>query len=195
MRECWAKNHNLKEEKWHFLKISNWYCVFELRSLKLPLTPTFSLIHPKTKKQWRLSFSWVVVTSKWRLWRHTLEIWNDVIKIFLIWQDFYPLYIPIKFQHDLTWIRKKFWKICLFDHVFSQALPFNWLPWQQWMTYTFYFKNGLYNGLKSHKVSWRSAKPFLRYLAKTLRGPFCPPPVQIGLMEYFIVLSIVYLQN
>ena len=23
MRECWAKNHNLREEKWHFLKISN----------------------------------------------------------------------------------------------------------------------------------------------------------------------------
>ena len=23
MRECWAKNHDLREEKWHFLKISN----------------------------------------------------------------------------------------------------------------------------------------------------------------------------
>ena len=53
MRECWAKNHDLREEKWHFLKISNRYCVFELRfeirSLKLPLTPNFNLIHPKQK--------------------------------------------------------------------------------------------------------------------------------------------------
>ena len=45
----------LRQEKWNFLKIGNIYCVFELRfeirSLKLPLTPNFSLIHPKTKKQ------------------------------------------------------------------------------------------------------------------------------------------------
>ena len=77
MRECWAKNHDLREEKWHFLKISNCYCVFELRfeirSLKLPLTASFSLIHPKTKKQWRLSTSLVVATSKWRLWGHTFK--------------------------------------------------------------------------------------------------------------------------
>ena len=74
MRECWAKNHDLREEKWHFCY---WYCVFELRfeirSLQLPLTPNFSLIHPETKKQWRLSTSSVVATSKWRLWRHTFE--------------------------------------------------------------------------------------------------------------------------
>ena len=23
IRECWAKNHDLKEEKWHFLKLLN----------------------------------------------------------------------------------------------------------------------------------------------------------------------------
>ena len=67
-----------KLKKWHFLKISSWYCVFELRleikSPKLPLTPNFSLIHPKTKKPWRLSPSWVVTTSKWRLWRHIFEL-------------------------------------------------------------------------------------------------------------------------
>ena len=55
MRDCWAKNPDLRQEKWHFLKISNRYCVyelrFEIRSLKLPLTPNFSLIHLKTKKQ------------------------------------------------------------------------------------------------------------------------------------------------
>ena len=34
MRECWAKNHDLREEKWHFLKISNCYCVFELNPSK-----------------------------------------------------------------------------------------------------------------------------------------------------------------
>ena len=31
MWECWAKNYDLKEEKWYFLKISNRYCIFELR--------------------------------------------------------------------------------------------------------------------------------------------------------------------
>ena len=49
------------------------------------------------------------------------------------------------------------------------------------MIYTLYFilfisKDDLYNGRKSHKVSLRSAKPFLRYLAKTLRGAILPPP-------------------
>ena len=78
MRVCWAKNHDLREEMWYFLKISNRYCVyelrFEIRSLKLPLTPNFSSIHSNTKKQWRLSTSLVVMTSKWRLWRHTFEL-------------------------------------------------------------------------------------------------------------------------
>ena len=27
MRERWTKNHDLREEKWHFLKIVNRYCV------------------------------------------------------------------------------------------------------------------------------------------------------------------------
>ena len=67
---------------------------------------------------------------------------DDVINFFLISQDFYPSHIPTKCQHHLTRFRKNFWKICLFDHVFSQALPINWLLWQQWMTYpqTFNFK-------------------------------------------------------
>ena len=37
-------------------------------------------------------------------------------------------------------------------------------------------KDDLYTGLKSHKVLWRSAKLFLRYLAKTLRGDHFAPP-------------------
>ena len=42
----------------------------------------------------------------------------------------------------------------------------------------FISKDDLYNCLKSHKVWLRSVKPFLRYLAKTLRGAFniAPPP-------------------
>ena len=51
----WTKNHELREEKWHFLKILNQYCIFELRfkirSLKCLLTPNFSLLHPKTKEK------------------------------------------------------------------------------------------------------------------------------------------------
>ena len=43
-------------------------------------------------------------------------------------------------------------------------------------------KDDLYICLKSHKVSWRSAKPFLRYLAKPSGGHFTPPPAQVGLM-------------
>ena len=55
----------------------------------------------------------------------TSYIWirDDVINFLKISQEFYPLCIPTKFQHDVTWIRKKFRKICLFDHVCSQALP------------------------------------------------------------------------
>ena len=55
MRKCWAKNYDLRQEKWNFLKISNRYCIFELRfeirSLKSSLAPNFSLIHPKKKNQ------------------------------------------------------------------------------------------------------------------------------------------------
>ena len=36
-------------------------------------------------------------------------------------------------------------------------------------------KDDLYNGLKCHKVSWRSAKSPLKYLAKTLWGHFALP--------------------
>ena len=44
-------------------------------------------------------------------------------------------------------------KICLFDHVFSQAPPINWLLWQQWMTYPkiLILKNDLYIFLKVRK--------------------------------------------
>ena len=53
MREHWTKNHDLREEKWHFLKIASRYCLFELRfeirNLKLALKPNFSLIHPKQR--------------------------------------------------------------------------------------------------------------------------------------------------
>ena len=33
------------------------------------------------------------------------RIRDDVIILFLISQDFYSLYIPTKFQNDMTWIR------------------------------------------------------------------------------------------
>ena len=55
MREHWTKNHDLREEKWHFLKIANRYCIFELRfeirSLKLPLTPNFSFIQKQRNNE------------------------------------------------------------------------------------------------------------------------------------------------
>ena len=55
MRECWAKNHDQREEEWHFLRFRTDTAFFELRfeirSIKLPLTPNFSLIYSKPKKQ------------------------------------------------------------------------------------------------------------------------------------------------
>ena len=111
------------------------------------------------------------------------RIRDDVIKIVLNFsQDFYPSHIPTKFQNDLTWIRKKFEKFALLIMFLAKHSPIYWLPWQQWMTYPqiFNLKDDLYNGLKSHKATWRSAEPFLRYLAKTL-SILPPPPVQIGL--------------
>ena len=29
MRECWAKDHDLRKEKWHFLQIEDRYCNFD----------------------------------------------------------------------------------------------------------------------------------------------------------------------
>ena len=41
-------------------------------------------------------------------------------------------------RFSMIWLKsEKIWIIYLFNHIFSQALPpFNWLPWQQRMTYT-----------------------------------------------------------
>ena len=106
-----------------FLKISNWYCVFEIillsRSLKWPLMPNFSLIYPKTKRQWRFSTLLIVATSEWQSWHSTFELQMTSLNFLKISQGFYPSYIPTKLQHLLTWIRKMFWKICLFNCVFS----------------------------------------------------------------------------
>ena len=59
MRECWAKIMIEEKKSGIFLEILCLYCIlelrFEIRSPKLPLTPNFSLIHQKTKKQQRLS--------------------------------------------------------------------------------------------------------------------------------------------
>ena len=76
------------------------------------------------------------------------------------------------------------WKNSLFYHVFSQALPplIGYHGNNEWpMLKLLIFKDDLYIGLKSHKVSWRLAKLFLRYSAKILRGHVVaspPPPVQ-----------------
>ena len=112
IRECWDKIHDLREEKWHFLKISTWYCN----------TPNFSLIYSKTKKQWRLSTSLVVVTSKWRLWRYTFKL-EMMSSIFFNFTRFLPIVYSYQVSASSDLNQKNLWKICLFDHVFSQALP------------------------------------------------------------------------
>ena len=69
--------------------------------------------------------------------------------------------------------QKKNGKICLFDHVFSQALPslIGYHGNSEWPSFYFLLlKDYPYNFHKSHKVWWRSVKPFLRYLAKILGG-------------------------
>ena len=134
-----AINHDLREEKCHFLKISNWYCVFELRSeirgLKLLLTPSFSFIHPKIKKQWRFSTSLVAVTLKWRLWRHTfqLEMTSSIFSKFHK-VSIHRVFLP---SFSIIWLESenfgKFASLIMFLATYS---PINWLPWQQWMTYS-----------------------------------------------------------
>ena len=118
---------------------------------------------------------------------HTFELEMTSPKsVFKISQDFYPSYIPTKLQHHLTWIRKKI-KICLFDH-FSKHSPLTGYHGnnEKLILKLLILKDDLYNGLKSHKISWRSAKPFLRYLAKLSWRP--SPPVQIGLSQTFITV-------
>ena len=86
MKECLAKNHDRREEKWYFLDfelILRFKLRFQIRCPKLPLTPNFSVIHPKTKKQWRLSTMLVVATSKWQISRHTFELQMTAINFFL----------------------------------------------------------------------------------------------------------------
>ena len=181
MRECWAKKHDLREEKWHFLKISNWYCLFELRfeirSLKLPRTPNFSVIHPKTKKQWILSTPLVVALSKWRLWRNTFEL-EMTWSIFLNFTRFLPIVYSYQVSASSDLNQKKFGKYVSLLMFLTKHSPINLLPWQQWTIYPklSILKDDLYNCLKSHKVWWRMAEPFLRYLAKTSGGHFAPPP-------------------
>ena len=126
MRECWAKNHDLREEKWHFLKISNCYCVFELRfeirSLKLPLTPNSSLIHPKNKETIRTFHFPSCHDIKMMIITSYVRIRDDIINFFN-----FTRYLPIVYSYqilassDLN--QKKILRNCLFDHVFSQALP------------------------------------------------------------------------
>ena len=77
-------------------------------------------------------------------------------------------------------------KICLFDRDFSQALPLliSYHGNTEWpILKLFTLKDDIYNDLKSHKVWWRSAKLFLRYFVKTLKGPF--NPISAGLFLAF----------
>ena len=108
------------------------------------------------------------------------RIRDDVIKFAFTFYKIstHPIFLP---RFSIIWLESEnfFWKICLFDNVFNQALPQKWLSWQQWMAYpqTFNFKRWPIYRSKGQKVSWKSAEPFLTYLAKTLRST---PPVQIG---------------
>ena len=58
-------------------------------------------------------------------------ITDDIIKIFLILQYFYPLHIPTKFQHHLTSSEKIFEKFASLIMFLAKHSPINWLPWQQ----------------------------------------------------------------
>ena len=67
----------------------------------------------------------------------------------------------------MTIMTSYFWrKICLFDHVFSQAFPplIGYHGNNEWpIPKLLVFKDGLY-----------ISRPFLRYLAKTLMGDIAP---------------------
>ena len=147
MRDCWAKNHDLREEKWHFYTISNWYCVFELRfeirSLKLPLTPNFSVIHPKTRKQWRLSSC------------------RD-IKMTI----YYVIFCELQMTSSNFF---KFHKIST-DRIFLLSFCIIWPASEKILENLPLWSRFKPSTLRSRKVWWRSVIPFLRYLAKTSRG-------------------------
>ena len=95
MKKCWAKNHDLREEKWHFLIIANSYCVFELRfeirSLKLPLTSNFRLTHSKTKKPMKTFHFLTCCDIKMKIVTSYFRIRDDVIKIILNFTRFPPI--------------------------------------------------------------------------------------------------------
>ena len=131
MIECWAKGHDGREEKWHFSYDFELVYVFELRLeiriSKLPHTANFSLIHPKTKKQWRLSTSVVVATSKWRVWRHTFELNIMSSNFFKMSQDSYPSYILTNWPESEKILTKPASLIMFL----AKHSPTNWSPWQQ----------------------------------------------------------------
>ena len=51
------------------------------------------------------------------------RIRDDVVKYFLNFTRFLPIVYSYQVSASSGLNQKKFWKICLFDHVFSQALP------------------------------------------------------------------------
>ena len=59
------------------------------------------------------------------------RIRDDVIKFLKISQDFYPLCIPTKFQHDLLESEKNFEKFASLIMFLVKHPSFSWLQWQQ----------------------------------------------------------------
>ena len=120
----------IKEKTGIFLKISNRYCVFEfrfgIRSPKLLLTSNFSLIQKQRNNEDLHCFSCRYI--KMTIMTSYFRIGDDTIKI-LIPQDFYPSYIPTKFQHHLDLNQKKIIKkVSSLIMFLAEHSPINWLP-------------------------------------------------------------------
>ena len=83
---AWAKNHDLREEKLHFLKIANKYCIFELRfeikSLNYPLHQILAC-NPSKNKETMTTFYFLSCRNiKMTIMMSYFGIRDDVIKIF-----------------------------------------------------------------------------------------------------------------
>ena len=108
------------------VKISNWYCIFELRfeirSLKITHYIKF-FANPSKSKETIKNFDFFSCHNiKITIIRSYFQIRDDVI--IKNSQDFYRSYIPTKFQHHLSHLNgEKFWKTCLFDHVLAKHSP------------------------------------------------------------------------
>ena len=94
------KNHDLREEKWHFLTTANsvFELRFEIRSLKLHLTSNFSSVHPKNKETMMTFLFISFYDIKITIMTSYFGIRDEVIIFFFNFTRF----LPIAYSHQVS---------------------------------------------------------------------------------------------